>query len=114
MGITFVFILPLGVVWMRFYGKVRAHYINNALGFVSFLIGLGLAFKISSAYGYGDYRAAHQIIGLIILGLFVVQISLGVTHHAMYKKHQKKTTMGLVHRFLGPILLLLGLINGIL
>jgi hypothetical protein len=114
MGITFVFIIPLGVVWIRFYGKVRAHYINNAAAFASFLVGLGLAFKISSVYGYGDYKNAHQIIGLIILGLFVVQISLGTAHHVTYKKHQRKTTMGLVHRFLGPLLLLLGLINGIL
>jgi hypothetical protein len=37
---------------------------------------------------------------------------LGVTHHRIYKKEQRKTLMGKIHRYLGPAIIFFGLVNG--
>ena len=115
MGITFVFIIPIGVVLIRIFGKVRLHYLNNSFAFFTVLIGLGLG--IAAARGYGitrNYDTPHQIIGFVVVSAIVVQIILGATHHAKYKKQGNKTIMGTIHRFFGPAVLILGLVNGIL
>ena len=58
-----------------------------------------------------DFNSAHQILGLIILLGLLIQIGLGLIHHTMYARTQKPTPFGRVHFFLGPFIMLLGLIN---
>jgi hypothetical protein len=58
------------------------------------------------------YDSAHQVIGLIILAGLFVQLGLGLVHHSVYVRTNKPTPMGRIHFFLGPFVIILGLING--
>lgn len=61
-----------------------------------------------------DYSDPHQILGLILFGLVFVQWGLGLWHHLRYKRHQHPTVFGKIHRIVGPIVLIIGLVNGFL
>jgi len=59
-------------------------------------------------------NSAHQIIGLIVVLFALVQFTLGMFHHRLYKRHQRPTMFGRVHLYLGPFVLIIGAINGFL
>lgn len=48
----------------------------------------------------------------MIITALCIQIGLGLAHHALYIKTKRPTAMGRVHMFLGPVVIILGLING--
>ncbi len=58
------------------------------------------------------YDSAHQVIGLIILAGLVIQLGLGLIHHAFFSGSGKPTPFGRIHFFLGPFIIILGMING--
>lgn len=57
-------------------------------------------------------NSAHQILGLLVFGLLFVQLGLGWFHHRIYLRSRSPTLMGKIHRYLGPVLLGVGLANG--
>lgn len=59
-----------------------------------------------------NFDSAHQVIGLIIVAALVIQLGLGLVHHSMYARSKKPTPFGRIHFFLGPFIILLGIING--
>jgi hypothetical protein len=44
----------------------------------------------------------------------VVQFTLGVIHHAHFKRTQMPSLFGKIHLYLGPTVIVIGLVNGIL
>ncbi|KAL8698803.1 MAG: hypothetical protein Q9201_006372 [Fulgogasparrea decipioides] len=60
------------------------------------------------------YNSAHQLIGMVVVLLVLLQASLGSIHHRIFKIKQQPTIMGIIHRFLGPVLIAVGVINGVL
>ena len=58
-----------------------------------------------------DFKSAHQAIGLIVIAGLCIEIGLGLVHHSVYVKNEKSTMFGKVHMFLGPSVMLLGLVN---
>ena len=67
--------------------------------------------QLTSASQSKHFNSAHQIIGLIILLGLLVQLGLGLLHHTIYVRTSKPTPFGRIHFFLGPFIMLLGLIN---
>ena len=61
-----------------------------------------------------DFNSAHQLIGLAVLIMILVQASLGTLHHRIYKKQHQSTVFATVHKILGPVAIVLGLVDGIL
>lgn len=59
-------------------------------------------------------RSAHQILGLTIAALTLLQFGLGLTHHLIYRRTQKPTLLGKIHLYLGPCVLAGGALNGFL
>lgn len=57
------------------------------------------------------FNSAHQGIGLLIVAGLLIQLSLGLMHHAFYLKTNEPTVFGKIHFFLGPTVMILGLIN---
>lgn len=55
---------------------------------------------------------AHPIIGLVLLALLFFQPILGIVHHIMFKKHQRRVVWSYAHIWFGRILITLGIING--
>ncbi|OJD36665.1 uncharacterized protein BKCO1_10000167 [Diplodia corticola] len=112
---TFLFIFPLGVVLLRGFERVQLHAGTQAGGFVVICAGSGLGIWISGFYNKSKkFDSAHQIIGLIVFGLLAVQLGLGWFHHRMFQRSRSPTTMGKMHRYLGPFVLGAGLANGFL
>jgi hypothetical protein len=54
------------------------------------------------------FNTAHQLIGLIVTLLMVVQLGLGYAHHRIYKQTLKTTKIAPVHVWLGRILIIVG------
>lgn len=54
---------------------------------------------------------AHQIIGLIVFAGVAIQLLLGTIHHIIYKRTRRSTKLGKIHLYLGPAVLVLGIIN---
>ena len=59
-------------------------------------------------------NSPHQGIGLVVTLGVLTQWIMGMVHHQIYKRRQTPTTFGKIHRYLGPAVIALGLINGAL
>ncbi|KAI9717921.1 MAG: hypothetical protein M1812_004448 [Candelaria pacifica] len=127
---SFGVLFPLGVIYLRVLEKVMWHAFNQA--FAVLVVSIGAALGIYSSRLYNkvikmpkDFRyikrlpgfqsksfnSPHQIIGFIVLLSCLVQVALGILHHRIFKKTQKKTPVGMIHRWTGQIIILLGIVN---
>lgn len=127
--LVFVVLLPLGLILLRAMPTtpIRAHYLVQGLSLLLALAGLGLAVAYSTL-GYGAvYNQYHQIIGIIVVSLLVLQAAGGILHHLDYKRKQTaaiatdpelsksgRTPLAHVHMWLGRLVILLGGINAVL
>ena len=59
-----------------------------------------------------SFVSAHQLIGLIIFIALLIQLGLGLLHHRTWKQTKSPTIFSKIHRYLGPTIFLLGVING--
>lgn len=59
-----------------------------------------------------DVSSGHQIFGLILLTLLLVQWAIGIYHHVRFRKHNRSTIYGMLHLYAGPTIVLGGIING--
>ncbi|KAI9784200.1 MAG: hypothetical protein M1816_001022 [Peltula sp. TS41687] len=116
---TFVILFPVGAMFQRLFGSVRLHRLTQLFGLVVILVGLGLGIKLSKQYNKSKkFHSAHQIIGLLVLSLCISQAALGLLqHHLHHRKTQRKSppavlNLNLIHRIAGPIIILLGILNG--
>ncbi|USP80203.1 hypothetical protein yc1106_07477 [Curvularia clavata] len=116
MLLAFVILFPLGAILLRWLKKgVRAHWIVQSVGLVLVVVGGGLGIALSEmSDDNSDYSDPHQILGLILFGLVFVQWSLGLWHHLRYKRYQRPTVFGKIHRVVGPVVLIVGFLNGFL
>ncbi|KAI4253080.1 MAG: hypothetical protein L6R42_007714, partial [Xanthoria sp. 1 TBL-2021] len=111
---TFVLIFPLGTFYKMIMGNVRWHWITQALGLIIVLVGAGLGLGMSRHYNRSKhFDSTHQIIGLVVVILVILQACLGSLHHRIFKAQQRPTIMGMIHRFLGLVVICLGVINGV-
>lgn len=47
---VFVLLFPLGTVWLRMFGLVRSHWINQVSGYLIILLGTGVGIRMSKEY----------------------------------------------------------------
>lgn len=112
---AFVIIFPMGVVMLRVLEKVMFHAGMQALGVLASIVGVAIGLYLSMMYNHSKHiNSAHQILGLALLFFLFAQLSLGWFHHRLYKKTQRPTLMGKIHRYAGPVILALGVVNGFL
>lgn len=112
MCIAFVIIFPLGAILLRLIESVRWHSIIQFIAMVVAIVGTGTGLYVSFQYNRSrDVSSAHQIIGILVFLGVIVQFALGFIHHRMYKKYQRPTWLGKTHLFLGPAVLIIGIIN---
>ncbi|OXV08605.1 hypothetical protein Egran_03632 [Elaphomyces granulatus] len=73
----------------------------------------GLGLGVSLALDIGEIYAYHPVIGLTtVSALIAFQPLLGVLQHLNYRKNGTKSPSAYAHRWLGRILMVLGIING--
>jgi hypothetical protein len=113
MSIVFIILLPLGSLLLRVWRKVKGHIIAQCIALVLFCMAFAGGCVVSMEYNKSkNFNSAHQVIGIIILIALFTQLGLGITHHRIYKKEQRKTIMGKIHLFLGPAIIFFGIVNG--
>ncbi len=114
MAVVFLFLFPIGalMIYLPFGGRVP--YIHAPIQVVSTcLLITGMILGILLGVQIDEYDEYHQIIGYIVVScLLLFQPALGFIQHLRYRKLGKRTVFGHVHRWLGRILVLLGIING--
>ncbi|KAG9517637.1 CBD9-like protein, partial [Aureobasidium melanogenum] len=111
MCLAFVLVFPLGALLLRFI-SVRVHYMVQLAASILVIIGLGTGVYISTEYNRTkNYNTAHQIVGLIVFVGVAIQLILGTVHHVIYKRTRRATKLGKIHLYLGPLVLVLGIIN---
>lgn len=110
---TFLFVFPIGIVLLRGFERVQWHAGAQSGGLLVLCAGVGIGIWISKYYNKSKkINSAHQILGLLVFGLLFVQLGLGWFHHRIYLRSRSPTLMGKIHRYLGPVLLGVGLANG--
>lgn len=57
-------------------------------------------------------KLAHPIIGILVVALMFVQPLLGLAHHYIYLRSQRRTIWAHAHTWFGRGLIMLGIING--
>ena len=113
MSIVFILLLPLSSLLLRVWHKVKGHMWVNIVATVLFFMAFAGGIVISQQYNKSKhFNSAHQVIGILILLAFIAQLTLGILHHRIYKREQRKTIMSKIHLGLGPAIIFFGLING--
>lgn len=115
MSLAFILIFPSGALLMRVLRRIGflVHAGVQMVGGLLVIIGLGIGVYVSRQYNHSrHFGTGHQALGLFIFAALIVQAGLGMVQHRIFRKTKQKTMFGIVHRFLGPITIILGLING--
>ncbi|KAF2720857.1 iron reductase domain protein, partial [Polychaeton citri CBS 116435] len=113
MSLVWVIIFPVGAAVLKIMRKVLWHAACQGIGAVLFLMATAGGIKVSSLYNRSKhFSSPHQVIGILLLIAVILQFALGLVHHRLYKKNQQPTLMGKIHRYLGPVTMVIGLING--
>ncbi|KAK1823948.1 hypothetical protein LTR12_001690 [Friedmanniomyces endolithicus] len=112
MCLSFVIIFPLGALLLRTLNRVILHAVVQAIGFFLVCCASAGGIVISLAYNRSkSFTSAHQIIGILLFLALISQLGLGILHHRIFKKEQRPTLLGKIHRYLGPTIILFGIIN---
>jgi hypothetical protein len=112
MSSTFVVLIPLGAILVYLPSglkMIRCIPISD-LHRLSRTAGPALGVLLCSP---GEYSGYHPIIGCVIVGLIVlVQPSLGLLQHLLFRRNGKRSILGNTHRWLGRAIIIPGMING--
>ncbi|EMC99846.1 hypothetical protein BAUCODRAFT_30260 [Baudoinia panamericana UAMH 10762] len=112
MCFSFVIIFPLGSLIVRALRRVIMHAVIQGIGLFLVICATAGGIIISAEYNRSkNFATAHQIFGILCFLGLIFQLGLGIVNHRIYKKTQQPTTFGKIHRYLGPAIIFLGIIN---
>lgn len=134
-------LLPLDTLIYKLFRRVKIHMWLQGIVLALFVIGLGLGFWISIFYvrvsrklpqrrtkltqaQSKDYNSPHQIIGLIMIVIIIVELAYGVITHRRREASRKLqspppsprgkskyTSPGFIHGILGLLIFLIGVVD---
>ena len=114
MSLVFLILFPLAALTLYLPYKQKVRHIHaplQVIGLVLLIVGLGLGVVLGKRVSELD--AYHQVMGyLIVTALVLFQPALGIYQHLHYRKTGSKSAMGVIHRWLGRSVIILGVING--
>lgn len=111
---AFLLVIPTGIVAITLGGPraFATHWRVQVAGLWMTVVGgvVGVLFSMRfSTFKNMGYR--HQIVGLVIVGLALLQVALGWRHHVIFKKFHGKTVFSFLHVWLGRFLVMAGMMN---
>jgi hypothetical protein len=115
MSLAFILIFPSGALLMRLLRRkgVLFHAGVQMFGLFLVAIGLGTGVYVSRQYNRSrSFATGHQALGLFVFAALVLQAGLGLLQHRIFQRTKQKTIFGIMHQFLGPIAIVLALVNG--
>ncbi|KAH7149430.1 hypothetical protein B0J13DRAFT_305633 [Dactylonectria estremocensis] len=105
-------LMPFGVGLLRVRGNWKWHALNQTVAMVGAFLGTALGIVNSFYYQRSrSFDSSHQMIGFAIISLLLVQFGLGAFHHTQYKKTQSPTKYGMIHIWVGRIIIFIGIMN---
>lgn len=112
MCVAFVIIFPLGTLVLRVMHRVIGHAIVQGVALFLVCCATAGGCVVSTQYNRSrNFASAHQVIGILLLLALISQLGLGILHHRIFKKTQAPTVLGKIHLYLGPGIMLFGIIN---
>ena len=116
MSVTFIVLMPLGALLVYLpAGNQTIRYLHAPFQlFAAAAAVAGLILGVILAHqNHNEYTGYHPIIGYVVVGLVVlIQPALGLVQHLLFRRQGRKTIFGVTHRWLGRIIIILGMING--
>lgn len=115
MSLAFILVFPTGALVMRLLRRFGVFYHAGlqVIGIAIVIVGFAAGVYVSRQYIRSrNFGSGHQILGLLIFAALFVQAVLGLVQHRIFRRTKQITPMGVVHRFLGPAVIVLGLVNG--
>jgi hypothetical protein len=115
MAACFAILFPLGATILRaanFKGLVWFHGGWQVFTYIVALAAFGMGVWIADVQDKFTADNGHPIIGIIVISLLFLQSILGATHHLLFKRRERGTIWGPTHRWVGRLMLVLGVING--
>ncbi|QIW95622.1 hypothetical protein AMS68_001140 [Peltaster fructicola] len=114
-AIAWTVIFPIGTAIRKVTIRSRYHALIQASGAILAIIAMSAGIAISkSSPKHASLTSAHQILGLIVTPLLLVQAAGGLLNHALFKRTGKSSWINVVHKYLGPTLITIGMLNGYL
>lgn len=139
MGFAFAFLMPMGAILIRaarLRNLVWYHAAIMIFAYALALVGLGLGVYIAIVPESQVFKLpldlvisrrscsltvfksqivasnGHPIIGILVVGLLLLQPPLGIIHHYIFKRKQTRTIWSTVHVWWGRALVTVAIING--
>jgi hypothetical protein len=114
MSLIFLILFPLGALTLYFPYAQKVRHIHAPLQTISLiLLIVGLATGVVLGQRVSELDGYHQIIGYVIVAVMILfQPALGIYQHLHYRKTGGRSPMGIIHRWLGRCVIILGVING--
>jgi len=115
MSLAFMLVFPTGGLIMRLLRRTGLlfHAGVQSFGLALVVVGFGTGVYVSRQYNRSRrFGTGHQALGLLLFAALFVQVGLGVVQHRTYRRTQRETMLGIAHRFLGPAIIILGVVNG--
>ncbi|KAL9086336.1 MAG: hypothetical protein Q9159_004236 [Coniocarpon cinnabarinum] len=117
MCLVFFLLMPLAVIFLRmpFMGRFAypAHWVLQLMAWGAAIAALGLGINFSKHQKkYQHIDNYHQIIGVALTAVIILQAPAGLIHHLMYKKKPGRTAISYGHIVFGWMIITLGMLNG--
>jgi hypothetical protein len=114
MSLVFVVLMPFAALTLYLPYTKKVPHLHAPLQMLSIiLVIVGLALGIRLARPLSLTTGYHQVIGYVIVGILLsVQPILGLLQHLHFRKTGMRSDLGVGHRWLGRIVIILGVING--
>jgi hypothetical protein len=114
MSLVFIVMFPLAALTIYLPHTQKVRLIHAPLQVVSIILMIaGLALGVELGKQVSLLDGYHQIIGYIVFAwMVIVQPALGLGQHLNFRKNGTRSPMGAGHRWLGRIMIALGVVNG--
>lgn len=114
MSLLFLGLFPFFALtlYLPYANKVRHIHMPLQI-FATIMLIIGMALGITLGTRIGELDKYHMIIGFVVVAILVLfQPALGLYQHLHYRKTGTRSNFGVAHRWLGRIVMVLGVING--
>ena len=114
MSVLFLALFPFFSLTLYLPTTKKVRFIHAPLQVLAtILLIIGMALGIVLGNRIDEIDGYHQIIGFIVVAMLVLfQPAMGLYQHLYYHKTGGRTIFGVMHRWLGRSMILLGIING--
>jgi len=115
MCFSYFVLWPIGSLFLRVMNRVKVHAWIQFVGLVLATMGSAGGVYLSTEYNRSrHFNSAHQVLGILLLLSVWTQFLLGFFHHRIFKREQRPTLLGKIHRYLGPAIILIGVVVAML